>query len=64
MSDNDDLSSDEEVNGDPPGVWIPYAERELWKDVVPIEQDDGPNPIVAIAYTPKCKCTLRSFCFT
>ena len=53
--DLDDLSSDEEVDGEPPGVWVPYSEREMWKDVEPIEQDDGPNPIVAIAYSEKCK---------
>lgn len=29
-----------------------YADSEEWADVVPIEQDDGgPNPLAAIAYT-------------
>lgn len=29
-----------------------YVESEEWADVVPIEQDDGgPNPLAAIAYT-------------
>ncbi|ORZ03958.1 prenyltransferase alpha subunit repeat protein [Syncephalastrum racemosum] len=27
-----------------------YADREDWKDVQPIPQDDGPNPLVPIAY--------------
>ncbi|XP_015608387.1 protein farnesyltransferase/geranylgeranyltransferase type-1 subunit alpha-like, partial [Cephus cinctus] len=50
-------SSDDEVNGgeeirDP---WIPYKDKEEWKDVTPLPQDDGPHPIVAIAYTNKFK---------
>lgn len=29
-----------------------YADSEHWKDIVPIAQDDGgPNPLAAIAYT-------------
>lgn len=52
MSDN----SDDEFNGDfVSTAWVPYAERLEWRDVRPIEQDDGPNPIVSIAYSPKCK---------
>ena len=35
--------------------WIPYSARENWRDVQPIEQDDGPNPIVCIAYSQRCK---------
>lgn len=27
---------------------------EEWKDVTPISQDDGPNPVVAIAYCKEC----------
>eukprot|EP00795_Rhopilema_esculentum_P011886 gene11886-2439_t len=33
--------------------WIPYGEREEWKDVEPIKQDDGPHPVVSIAYSDK-----------
>ncbi len=28
-----------------------YAESPEWADVVPLPQDDGPNPLAAIAYT-------------
>ena len=43
-------SSDEDVEN-----WVFYRDREEWRDVVPVEQDDGPFPVVAIAYTEKCK---------
>lgn len=42
-SDSDDWSEE----------WIPYSERNEWADIVPILQDDGEHPIVAIAYSPK-----------
>ena len=35
--------------------WIFYKHRLDWKDVIPVPQDDGPFPIVAIAYSEKCK---------
>lgn len=31
-----------------------YYEREDFKDVTPIEQDDGPFPVVKIDYTKAC----------
>lgn len=34
--------------------YIPYAQREEWNDVEPIFQDDGPDPIVPIAYSAEC----------
>ncbi|XP_030382847.1 protein farnesyltransferase/geranylgeranyltransferase type-1 subunit alpha [Scaptodrosophila lebanonensis] len=43
-------SSDEEYLGTD---WLPYSERSEWADVKPLPQDDGPNPVVAIAYSPK-----------
>lgn len=33
---------------------IPFYEKPEWADVVPIPQDDGPNPLVPIAYTKEC----------
>lgn len=45
-----DNSSDEEFAED----WKPYSQREEWKDVRPLEQDDGPNPVVSINYSDIC----------
>lgn len=53
MSDN----SEEELNcSDDPDerMWVLYKFRDEWDDVTPLPQDDGPNPIVAIAYSEKC----------
>lgn len=46
-------SSDDDLDN-----WVFYRDREEWRDVTPIEQDDGPFPVVAIAYTDKCKSQL------
>ena len=35
--------------------WIFYRERPEWSDVQPLEQDDGPCPVVKIAYSQRCK---------
>lgn len=44
-------SSDEEFVSE----WIPYSKRPDWKDVTPLEQDDGENPVAVIAYSERCK---------
>ncbi|XP_017153794.1 protein farnesyltransferase/geranylgeranyltransferase type-1 subunit alpha [Drosophila miranda] len=43
-------SSDDEYLGT---EWIPYSERAEWADIAPLAQDDGPNPVVSIAYSQK-----------
>lgn len=52
-----DSSDDEAIGGE--GIvevpWVPYKQRDEWKDVVPLAQDDGPHPIVAIAYSEQFK---------
>ena len=34
---------------------MPYRERKTWADVVPVPQDDGPDPACPIAYTDECE---------
>lgn len=32
----------------------PFSEREDFKDVTPVPQDDGQKPVCPIAYAPEC----------
>jgi protein farnesyltransferase/geranylgeranyltransferase type-1 subunit alpha len=41
--------------------FVPFDQRPEWKDVTPIPQDDGPNPVVPIAYTKKFSQTMDYF---
>ncbi|KAG0209144.1 CAAX geranylgeranyltransferase alpha subunit [Mortierella sp. GBA30] len=40
---------------------IPFYKQTKWADVVPIPQDDGPNPLVPIAYTIEYSTTMDYF---
>ncbi|KAK3829707.1 MAG: hypothetical protein J3R72DRAFT_263117 [Linnemannia gamsii] len=40
---------------------MPFYEKPEWADVVPIPQDDGPNPLVPIAYTKEYSTTMDYF---
>ena len=45
-------NSDDELD-EPSQPWVPYSKRPNWADVKPIKQDDGPNPVVRIAYSER-----------
>lgn len=34
------------------GDGLPYSQREEWKDVTPVPQNDGPQPLAVIRYPP------------
>lgn len=40
---------------------VPLSERPEWSDVVPLTQDDGPNPVVRIAYKEDFRETMDYF---
>ncbi|XP_074592001.1 protein farnesyltransferase/geranylgeranyltransferase type-1 subunit alpha [Curcuma longa] len=40
---------------------IPLCSRPVWSDVQPLPQDDGPNPVVSIAYRDEFRETMDYF---
>lgn len=50
-------SSEEDISID----WVPYSKRKEWNDLKGCPQDDGDNPVVAIAYSEKFKDVYNYF---
>jgi hypothetical protein len=58
-----DSSDDETSVSSQQSKWIRISDRPEWSDVKPVQQDEGPIPVVRIAYSEKCKSFVNNFYF-
>ena len=42
-------------------AFVPFSSRPEWADVTPVPQDDGPDPVVPIAYAPEYREAMDYF---
>lgn len=48
------MAADDDVESSSEELCLFYKDREEWKDVTPVPQDDGPHAVVRIAYSERC----------
>lgn len=50
-----------EMGSDEEEQWVPLRNRPELSDVIPVQQNDGPNPVVPIAYKEEFRETMDYF---
>ncbi|KAJ8026043.1 Protein farnesyltransferase/geranylgeranyltransferase type-1 subunit alpha [Holothuria leucospilota] len=47
------MAADDDVESSSEEIYVFFKDRPEWKDVVPVQQDDGPHAVVRIAYSER-----------